>query len=398
MDQLAEATNRGITITYEHNKRAINRTLRPQDIPGNKQALFNMGIMAFTARELAQKETALYRGLRETIYYLNRPETAGYRERINNSTKINLQAGQRLADYDLSNMVQGYNAIRDYSRPARAEAGQSYSHHIEPRSGLRNYEQLLVDATAITRTKSPLAFAFFDINAMGAFRSLGFVGEAMMEAIIEVHLPQAAVLAGLPADGVRLYRHGAGSEEFYLLANGQEVGRKKMQACIKDLMAALNDPAHPLIMKVATRDLAATEAGQCYLAAHPGTAGAEYQMVDLSDIIRGRDGRNYRGITITAGYGIINLLKTNLDPLQIIKERMMPITEYGERAKNFSPERRNVMVEVTNVKRDDRNFHLGTIIPLSPDIANPRPITDQSPSQLDQSYEQNIEIQLPLSA
>jgi serine/threonine protein kinase/GGDEF domain-containing protein len=348
-----------------------------------KKSLINPGILTYEAAELAPdgrvliSESAIKRGLGEEIYHLGRPEAdAG---RFDREFKIGREEMGRLETFDPSFRLPGYAATRAELAPVLAPAD---SRNIEVHSGLRNNAQLNADAAALLKDGKAVRFAFFDGNAVGAFRSHGFVGETMMDAIVEVRIAEAAQKAGLPDKGIKLYRHGSGSEEFYLLAD-EAVPQATMQQGVTDLMKALNDT--PFELRLETKQLRETDLGRQYLSENPRAAcetinGVEYTTVDLTRITRGRAGVFHRGLTITAGFGTIQpppATTANVD-VYFDQEKAV-LMEHGEAAKKLNPGRRNMLVEVGF----ESNKPFGSVIPLEPAVANPRPIAGQDSGEID---------------
>ncbi|MBU0672009.1 MAG: hypothetical protein KJ732_03160, partial [Candidatus Margulisbacteria bacterium] len=279
----------GMDITYTHEGQQITRTISPEMLDG-KTSLVNAGTITFAER-LSITLDGIYRGLREMIYHLNRPEINS--SRLGENTIINAEHAALLDSYSLETRLVNYSAIMAEAGPVLAPDGL----YTEPRSGLRNNDQLIQDGTEILRSGRSVRFAFFDGNAIGSFRTLGFAGEAMMDAIVEARIAQAAANAGLAESGIRVYRHGSGSEEFYLLAD-ESVSPEMMEQAGQDLMRALNET--PFEIRIES----SSDFGAQYTENNPEALreiinGTEYVRVDITQVTRGRNGINYRGITIT---------------------------------------------------------------------------------------------------
>ncbi|MBN3033430.1 MAG: hypothetical protein JW873_04980 [Candidatus Saganbacteria bacterium] len=377
----AEAISRDVKVTDRLDFVYKKRTVRLTAANLGKQTLVTPGILVYDAAELAGgiSDKAVYRGLREEIYYLNRPEASA--GRFGREFRVGRQESGYLETFTPAFRLPNYDRIKEESRAVQAPAGSRY---VEPHSGLRDNTQLGADATALLRGGRRVRFAFFDGNSVGAFRSLGFIGEAMMDAVVEVRFAQAASRAGLAEKGITLYRHGPGSEEFYLLAD-ENVPPETMKTALADLMKELNES--PFDLRVETSRLKETVLGRQYLQRfRPAVyelGGVEYVTVDLTQITRGRAGVYYRGLTVTAGFGTIELpgSSANLD-VYFNREKAV-LMEYGEAGKKLNPQRRNLIVEV---RYDNQGKAYGLVHPLGRALADPRPIAGQNRSGLiDQS-------------
>ncbi|MBN2058429.1 MAG: hypothetical protein JW782_06515 [Candidatus Saganbacteria bacterium] len=375
----------GVEITYEHNRQQVRQALTPEMLD-SKVSLVNTGMITFDAAELSIdgqvhiSEESIYRALREQIYILNRPESSDVIMRFNDEHIIDANEAGRLESYRLDLRLPDYQAMRESAASVTAPEALR---HTEPRSGLRNYQEMILDGADILRSGSAVRFAFFDGNAMGSFRSLGFAGEAMMDAVVEVRMADAAARAGMAEAGITLYRHGSGSEEFYLVAD-EGVSPETMEQVARDFMFELNNT--PFEIRVETSALLETEMGRLYLDQNPNAMvevidGVEYTRVDITEVTRGRSGVEYRGLTVTLGHGTIQPPADGANVVEFFRAGSQLIMEHGEAAKNLNPSRRNVLLEVTSVNGET----VGRIIPLEAELSNPCPLENEQSSMIDRA-------------
>jgi hypothetical protein len=386
----------GIEFTYTYKGEKYTKALNVVDL-ANKTSLFSEGIVTFDANTLTDaqgrvlvSEDAIFKGLREQIYYLNRPELNS--GRIGGTHLVGAAEAAILETYSLSVRLVGYDQIMAEARPVLAPQGAA---NVESRSGLYNVDQMKLDGAALLRRGHSVRFSFFDGNAIGSFRSLGFAGEAMIDSLVEARMAQAAAKAGLAELGVRVYRHGGGSEEFYLTADSEKVSAEAMNKATQRFLTALNST--PFEIRIEPAALQATEAGRRYLAENPQAVretlnGREYIRVDITRVTRlSGSGQPHRAVTVTMGTGVIKPTgDTAFDNL--FERSFKAIMEFGEAAKQANPARRNMIVEVTMQADHAINAR---IIPLDNAVANPMPVNGSAPTSLiDEAYRNNWTIEV----
>ncbi|MGB9613115.1 MAG: hypothetical protein ACPL4K_02925 [Candidatus Margulisiibacteriota bacterium] len=351
--KIQETFKNGVTFNYKHKEKIITQTYTAET--EGRSSIINLGVLTYDRSLLSNgkiqiTEGGIYCGLREEIYYLNRREINS--ERSGQNHIIGPNEAAVLESYRLQ------ERLLDFGPRIEVQQGRN----IEPKSRLYNAKQMTEDAVGILESGRAVHFAFIDINATSTFRSLGFAGEIMIDAIVEERIAQAAAI--LPK-GITIYRHGRGSEEFYLLADSTKVTSEKFEQAAKRFIKALNEA--PLRVLIELEALKKTEMGRQYLAEHPELKIQKLKLsngkivdvvpVDIRKIVRkGPDGRKYRGITVTMGIGTFDhSLKLDREtdpndrrrPMEILFDSAShAIMEQGEIAKKKNPERKNVLLAV----------------------------------------------------
>ncbi len=327
MSQIEAAFAQGITFQYEYKGQTLIKTYTPAT--EGRAKIATAGILAFDVSAKEMSSEAMGRARSQEIYYLNRPEAG---RRAGEIFVVDAKYGEYLETLTLKNRLIDRNPRVTATGP-----------NVEPRSQLHNVDQLKLDAENMMKKGKSVRFAFFDGNAIGSWRTFGFVGELFMDAIIEQRIAEAATV--LPK-GVTIYRHGPGSEEFYLLADGEQYSEAQMQEMAKEFMRSLNEK--PLRLKVESNTLEATEMGRRYLEAwqkkNPGKAVPETLEVDVTKAVRGRGGVYHQGITVTMGVGTIK--PDSGSAQEAFEKGFHKIVEQGEAAKKLNPKRRNFLVQV----------------------------------------------------
>lgn len=386
----------GVEFNYLYEGKNHAGQLSVSDLQG-KVSLINEGLITFDAAALTDSQgnvlisdEAAYKALREQIYYLNRPEIES--GRFGATHVIDAGSAAVLESYALTERVVGYSAIMAEASPVLAPEGAP---RADSRSRLYNVEQMRLDGAALLRQGHSVRFVFFDGNAIGSFRSLGFAGETMIDALVEARMAQAAAKAGLADLGVRVYRHGAGSEEFYLTADSAKVSAEALAEANQRFLAALNST--PFEIRIEPAALQSTAAGRRYLAENPQAVretvnGREYIRVDITKVTRfSGTGQPHRGLTTTMGTGVI--APTGDTAFDALFERSYKaIMEFGEAAKHANPARRNMIVDVA---MSGDHAVSARIVPLDSAVANPVPIGGAAPTSLiDEAYRNNWTIEV----
>lgn len=296
-----------------------HRDGRTEIIPANystategRSRIFNQELLVYDASQEYSLE-GIFAGLREETYYLNRPEMEFYRH-----TTPQLIGGghfqmvvldpQRLSTLNLNDRLVKSEV------PAHRE--DSIGSLTESRSGAENVRALDGDALNLLLENGQMRLAVIDLNAIGAFRSLGPLGDLMIDAVLEVRVLEAAKT--LEGTGITLYRHGGGSEEYYLAG---DVSEEQMAAATRLFLEALN--AEPLVLRIDVSDLESTAMGrqtleylkqtgqyQPYQHTFENGQSAQVVDVDLTRVVRGSlqpDGtyKTFIGLTGTAAIGEI---------------------------------------------------------------------------------------------
>ncbi|MBI5699828.1 GGDEF domain-containing protein [Candidatus Saganbacteria bacterium] len=277
-----------------------------------RSRIFNQELLVYDATQQYSFE-AIFAGLREETYYLNRPEMEYARYTIpqligNGLFQMVILDPQRLSTLNLEERLVG-SEIPAYREDAIGSL-------TENRSGSENVRALEGDALNLLLESGRTQLAVIDLNAIGAFRSLGPLGDLMIDAVLEVRVLEAAQV--LEGTGITLYRHGGGSEEYYLAG---DVSEEQMANATRQFLEALN--AEPLVLRVEVSDLESTamgrrtleylkETGQYQPYQHTFENGQSAQVVDvdLTRVTRGilqPDGtyKTFLGLSGTAATGEI---------------------------------------------------------------------------------------------
>jgi hypothetical protein len=307
-----------------------------------RSGIFNQGVIFFNAGQRFSRE-AIVAAFGEQIYFLNRPE---------------LRAGRHGTIFEADADYLGTLSLEDRLVDYIPRENAIPSPLIEPRSGLRNAQQLEIDGGQRLQEHGQVAFAFIDGNAIGAFRSLGPLGEVMINAILEQGMPQAQEILG---EHIRLYRATSGSEEFYLLGDGTVTQAQMEETLFRfiDFLASPPPGVPPIRIRVERSQLEATEMGRRYLQdfnpssyTHTFRNGrtAVIVEVDVRQVLRGRGGLFVRGLTGTAGVGMIEASTppSGVEPGEyyqsVFRAGRVRITDLGEIAKDLDPARVNIIM------------------------------------------------------
>ncbi|MEE8637815.1 MAG: hypothetical protein V3T21_02105 [Candidatus Margulisiibacteriota bacterium] len=312
-------------------------------------------------------EEGIFRGLENRISELN--------QGVRRDERVGLEKAALLNSYTLK--------LRHANPRKRVELPSGPN--VEYRSGLPNVNQMLLDAAKMLEEGRSLHYAFFDINAMGAFQSIakGPNASLMMEAMAERAIGEAfyAAREASGQEDIALYRHDRRSEEFYILADSNDVSLKDMRKFAEVYMKELDKALKLLVDREALEE---SQIGKGYLNKNPGLVtkslpldnGSKVKVVemDVLDPVREKEGKQYRGLTVTMAVGTIDphLKRSAQDVLEQFRHA---ITEIGEAAKRLNLHRRNLLVQVDFVD----GYPIGRVVPLKAKISNPRPIKGYKP-------------------
>ena len=396
-DRVNAEFKNGIEFSYEYKGETIHASYTPAT--EGRPTIYNIGELKFSALRAADgtvliTREGIYRALREEIYMLNRRGSEIVTGRHNSTYVVTSDQAALLNSYSLQ------NRLLDFNPRVEAPAGAA----IEPTSRLANGAQMQADAIRLLSSGKSAHFAFLDVNMMSSFRSLGFQGELMMDAIVEERMAQAARV--LP-DGVTIYRANSGSEEFYLVGDSDKVTAAQMREASQNFMRALNET--PFRLLVDREAFARTTLGGQYLREHPELETQKLKLsngksidvvpVDVTDVVRqSASGLRSRGITVTLGEGTITPAmvaeRTARGPQSAaavtFEQVSKAITELGEVAKDLNPLRRNLQLEVDFVDGKP----VGRIIPLDSALSDPRPVSgDAHASVIDEAVRNNYTIE-----